>query len=444
VKAATAYAFMVRVLRSTLMSYEINATHDPTRRSWLASANIAGGDFPIQNLPFGLFKTEGSAPRGGVALGDQIIDLSKLVDRLGGAARAATGTTLAPLLEQSPQALSALRAALSDLYRSDATDRTLAEAALVPMHVAEALLPMKPTAFTDFCCSIEHVRRMAANSGRPIAPCADRLPVGYNGRASSVAVSGTPVVRPKGQFEAPPASGDIKYAPETRLDYELEFGVWLRGGNKLGAPIDVAQAEAMMFGCCLVNDWSARGIQFFESMLGPHLGKSFLTTVSPWIVTMEALAPFRAPARGRVDDEPAVPSHLFDPSDRESGAIRIAMTADLATATSGPVRICTTGFETMFWTLAQMVAHQASSGAPIEAGDLLASGTTSGPADDAKACLAELNQRGTNPVLFADGGKRIWLEDGDTVTITAMAHAEGYVPIGFGPCAGTIYPASPA
>lgn len=423
------------------MSIQLNATHDPARRSWVENANSPGSDFPIQNLPFGLFKTDGRAPRGGVALGDQIIDLSRLIDRLGDTARAAAGPTLAPLIAQSPAALSVLRAALSDLYRADGPDRSLAQSALVPMDQAQLLLPIKPTAFADFCCSIEHMRRMATNNGRPIALCADRLPVSYNGRASSVAVSGAPVVRPNGQFEFPAASGQIQYGPERRLDYELEFGVWLRGGNALGAPISVAQAEAMMFGCSLVNDWSARGIQFFESMLGPHLGKSFMTTVSPWIVTMEALAPFRVAARGRVDDEPAVPAHLLDAADRASGGLQIAMTADLSTASSAPVRIATTGFETMFWTLAQMIAHQASSGAPLEAGDLLASGTVSGPAEEAKACLAELNQRGANPVVFPDGAKRVWLEDGDTVTITAMAHAEGYVPIGFGPCAGTIHPA---
>jgi fumarylacetoacetase len=393
------------------MSIELNATHDPARRSWLDSANLAGGDFPIQNLPFGLFRTDGSAPRGGVALGDRIIDLSRLADRLGDAARAAAGPTLAPLITQSREALAALRAALSDLYSSDGRDRAAAQAALVPMSAAELLLPIKPPAFADFCCSIEHIRRMALASGRPMAACADKLPVSYNGRASSVAVSGTPVVRPKGQFENPPGSGDVRYGLEPRLDYEMELGVWLRGGNVLGAPIDVAQAEAMMFGCCLVNDWSARGIQFFESMLGPHLGKSFLTTVSPWIVTMEALAPFRVPARGRRHDEPAVPAHLFDAADRSRGGIRIAMQAHLANATNTPVRIAIAGFETMFWTLAQMVAHQASSGAPLEAGDLLASGTVSGPADDAKACLAELTQRGASPVVFADGSKRVWLED---------------------------------
>ena len=426
------------------MAIELNATDDPARRSWLESANVVGCDFPIQNLPFGLFKTKGSAPRGGVALGDRIIDLSKLADRLGGAARAAAGTTLAPLIAQSPVALSALRGALGDLYGSDGHDRMTAKAALVPMSKAELLLPIKPPAFTDFCCSIDHMRRMAASAGRPMAACADKLPVSYNGRASSAAISGTSVIRPKGQFETRPGSGDIRYGPEPRLDYELELGVWLRGGNRLGATIDVAQAEAMMFGCCLVNDWSARGMQAFESLLGPDLGKSFFTSVSPWIVTLEALAPFRIPARGRGDGEAAVPAHLLVEADRVNGGIRIAMQAHLATATSAPVRIATTGFGTMLWTLAQMIAHLASSGAPIEPGDPLASGTVSGPADDAKACLAELTQRGANPVAFPDGAKRVWLEDGDTVTITAMAQAESYVPIGFGPCTGTIHPARTA
>ncbi len=423
------------------MSLKLNATHDPALVSWLASANQPGCEFPLQNLPFGLFQTDGSAPRGGVALGDRIIDLSKLVDLLGEVAREASGPTLLPLMSLPIETLSNFRASLSALYSSNGLGRTAAEAALVPMDEVELLLPMKPTAFVDFCSSIEHVRRMAAGGGRPIAACADRLPVSYNGRASSVAVSGTPVVRPKGQFEFPPTSGQIQYAPERRLDYELELGVWLRGGNALGMPISVAEAGAMMFGCCLVNDWSARGIQFFESMLGPHLGKSFMTTVSPWIVTMEALAPFRVPARGRVDDEAEVPGHLFDPTDRDSGGFQIAMTAELSNGTSEPVIIADTGFETMFWTLAQMVAHQASSGAPLEAGDLLGSGTVSGPAESAKACLAERNERGTNPVVFADGSKRIWLEDGDTLSLRAMARAEGHVPIGFGACVGTIRPA---
>jgi len=420
---------------------ELNATHDPERRSWLSSANAPGSDFPIQNLPFGTFRTAETGPRVGVALGDRIIDLSRLEAALQDCVWATGATDLSCVIAQPPAAVSALRARLSEIYSEGSSERPAGEAALVPMAEAEMLLPVKPPAFTDFCSSIEHIRRMAANGGRPIPLSAERLPVSYNSRASSVAVSGTPLVRPVGQYEFPPNSGQVVYGPERRLDYELELGVWLRGGNALGHPISVAEAEAMMFGCSLLNDWSARGIQFFESMLGPHLGKSFLTTVSPWVVTMEALAPFRVAARGRTDDEAAVPAHLFDRGDRSAGALSIRMTADLQTRDSGPVRIATTGFETMFWTLAQMVAHQASSGAPLELGDLMGSGTVSGPADDARACLAEYNERGTRPVIFPDGSKRSWLEDGDTLTLRAKAHAEGFVPIGFGDCAGTVAPA---
>ncbi len=425
------------------MPIELNETHDPSRRSWVESANAPDGDFPIQNLPFGLFRRGGGAPSGGVALGDRIIDLARLAPSLSGpaaeAARAASGPTLSPLIVAPPASVSALRAALSDLYRVDGGDqRQAAEAALVPSSEAELLLPVAPRSFADFCCSIDHIRRMGVASGRPVAACATYLPVGYNGRASSVAVSGALVRRPKGQYETRPGSGEVRYGPEPRLDYELEFGVWLRGGNGLGETIGVDEAEASLFGCCLVNDWSARGIQFFESMLGPHCGKSFVTTVSPWIVTMEALAPFRIAARGRVDDEPAVPAHLHDADDRTAGGLSVALTADLKTVEGQTARIATTDFASMFWTLAQMVAHQASSGAPLEAGDLLASGTVSGPAPDARACLAELTERGANPVRFEGGGERVWLQDGDTVTLHGRAHAKGRIGIGFGECSGTV------
>ena len=427
------------------MPIELNATHDPARRSWVDSANAEGSDFPIQNLPFGLFRTPGSQPRGGVAIGDQIIDLAGVAHQLDGAAavaaRAAVGPSLLPLLAQPPEALSQLRAALSALLRADGDSRQSAvQGALVPLQDAELLLPIRPPGFADFCASIDHIRRMAAGTGRPVALCADRLPVGYNGRASSVAVSGTPVTRPRGQFEARPGSADVRFGAEPRLDYELELGVWLRGGNHLGQALSVADAEAMMFGCSLLNDWSARGIQAFEMMLGPHLGKSFLTTVSPWIVTMEALAPFRVAARGRVDNEPLVPAHLTDASDRALGGIRIEMTAQLNTAAGQSKQIARSGFEDMYWTFAQMVAHQASSGAPLEAGDLLGSGTVSGPADDARACLAELTERGGNPICFDDGSSRVWLEDGDSVAIRGRAHAPGAVSIGFGECTGLILP----
>ena len=240
------------------MTIEINATHDPKRQSWIESANDPVGDFPIQNLPFGLFDDCRGA-RGGVALGDVIIDLARLRDAglLSGpadaAADAAPGATLAPLLECSSPAVSALRARLSDLFRRDGEGKgVVPPEALVPMAAVELLMPLKPTAFTDFCTSYDHIRRMGG--GTPKLPALS-LPVAYNGRASSVRVSGAPVVRPCGQYETSPGSGEVRFGPEPMLDFELEFGVWLRGGNAIGESVDMAQAEAMMFGCCLVNDW---------------------------------------------------------------------------------------------------------------------------------------------------------------------------------------------
>lgn len=428
------------------MTIQLDETHDAKRRSWVESANTGDTDFPIQNLPFGVFSVGTGAKRGGVALGDRIIDLALLSDlgvlSPGGqaAARAASGETLAPLLAQPTETVSALRRDVSNLFRTDgAKDQARLQRALVATSSARLHLPVKPTAFTDFSTSYDHMRRMGGGAKPRLA--ALQLPVAYNGRASSIAVDGTSVIRPKGQFETPPGSGVVKYGPEPMLDFELELGVWLRGGNSLGQTISVADAEKMMFGCCLVNDWSARAIQFFESLLGPHLGKSFVTTISPWIVTMEALAPFRATARGRADDEPAIPAYLNDAWDRAQGAIRIALSADLALASGQSQRIVNTKFEGMYWTFAQMVAHQASTGAPLEAGDLVASGTASGPEDDARACFAELSQLGKVPVRFEGGAQRAMLEDGDTLTTRGRAHAPGHVPIGFGSCAGTITPA---
>jgi fumarylacetoacetase len=374
-----------------------------------------------------------------------IVDLAHLLSLgvlTGGAidaARAAAGPSLAPLLACTPEAVSALRAQLSDLFRTHGSgDPALLRPVLVPMAGAELLMPLRPTAFTDFCTSYDHIRRMGGATPKLAALS---LPVAYNGRASSVRASGTPVIRPTGQYEAPPGSGIVKFGPEPMLDFELEFGVWLRGGNVIGDGVSMAEAEAQMFGCCLVNDWSARGIQFFESVLGPHLGKSFITTISPWIVTMEALAPFRVAARGRASEEPAVPAYLLDDADRGAGGINIELHADLAIAGGASARIVCSNLVELFWTLAQMVAHQASNGSPLEAGDLVATGTVSGAAEEARGCLAEITMRGGSPIDLPDGSQRNWLEDGDTLTLTGRATADGHVPIGFGPCAGTINPA---
>ena len=427
------------------MPIELNATHDPARRSWVDSANAADTDFPIQNLPFGRFRVDGGQPRTGVALGVAIIDLDRLLDAglltegAALAARTASGGMLAALLDVAPAELSALRRQLADLYGDAFTgDRAPLEEALVPMAEAELLLPLRPSAFTDFCASYDHIRRMG---GGPPKAAALSLPVAYNARASSVSVSGTPVVRPSGQFETQPGSGEIRFGPEPLLDFELEFGAWLRGGNALGRPVDMATAEEMLFGCCLVNDWSARGIQFLESILGPHLGKSFLTTISPWIVTMEALAPFRVAARGRPVGEPDVPDYLAAEDDRSHGAIAVELTAELVSNSGASTTLARSQLADLYWTPAQMVAHQASNGAPLESGDLIATGTVSGPEDDARGCLAEIVLRGGDTVTLPDGTTRKMLEDGDTIILRGRAQAEGYVPIGFGDCAGTVQPA---
>jgi fumarylacetoacetase len=428
------------------MSIELNATHDPARRSWVESANAPGTDFPIQNLPFGVFD-DGKGARGGVALGNSIIDLEALKRAgliSGAAAEAASGASLLPLFALPREQVSALRAAMSDLYRTDGPgDRKAAQAALVPMAAVRMLMPAKPTAFTDFCTSADHIRRMAANGGRAPQPAWATLPVAYNGRASSVAVSGTPVIRPVGQV-VPPGTSAMVVAPEPMLDFELEFGAWLGGPvNALGETVDMARADELLFGCCLLNDWSARGIQFYEMLLGPHLGKSFLTTISPWVVAMEALAPFRVPARGRDADQPEVPSYLNQAFDRANGGFNIELTAELDTG-AGPATIVRTNLAELFWTLAQMVAHQACGGAPLETGDLIATGTVSGAADEARACLVEITKLGQEPLTLPDGTQRVMLEDGDTLTLRGRAVAEGYVSIGFGECSGTISPATAA
>ncbi|SMC38463.1 fumarylacetoacetate hydrolase family protein [Novosphingobium sp. B1] len=424
--------------------FALNVTHDPARRSWVAAANLPGTDFPIQNLPFGLFEHEGRV-RGGVALGDRVIDLAALhaagvLEGLAAqAAAAACGATLAPLLDCAPAAVSALRAALSALFcESNAGQRAVLEAVLLPLSEVSLRLPVRPPAFTDFCTSYDHIARMGRKTP---GLAALSLPVAYNGRASSVAVSGTPVQRPLGQFETSPGSGEVRFGPEPMLDFELEFGAWLRGGNALGQALTVEEAEQALFGCCLVNDWSARGIQFFESVLGPYLGKSFITTVSPWIVTMEALAPFRIAARGRGEGEPPLAVHLRGERDVAAGAFAIELTADLAGPGLSPQRIVRTNTRDLYWTLAQMVTHQTSNGAPIETGDLIATGTVSGPEDESRACLAEITLGDAAPVVLADGSTRKMLADGDTLFIHGRAVRDGFVPIGFGECAGTILPA---
>ncbi|MEL1251170.1 fumarylacetoacetate hydrolase family protein [Aurantiacibacter gilvus] len=420
-------------------------THDPVRRSWLDSANVEGAQFPIQNLPLGLYKLQGPA-RAGVALGDQIIDLGFLADEallppnLGMHIAAVNAKeSLATLMDAPADHVVALRRGLSELFSKD-NDPEGASRSLVPLVDAELQLPVKPTAFTDFCASIEHIRGMAKLHGGPPRLAHGCIPIAYNGRASSVTVSGQAVTRPVGLFEPHRGAGVVCFGAEPRLDFELELGAWLRRGPPLGERIPISLAERHIFGLCLVNDWSARAIQSLESVLGPHLGKSFHTSVSPWIITTEALAPFRVAARRREGDEMPVPDHLLDEDDRAAGAYAIELTAEISQAGGASVVVTRTHARDLYWTLAQMIAHQSSGGAPIETGDLIATGTVSGASTGSRACLAEINEGAAVPVRFADGSQRIWLEDGDTVTIRAFARAPGHVPIGFGECTATILP----
>ncbi len=434
----------------------LNHTHDPTRRSWVLQANETGCDFPIQNLPFGVFRpAPGARPRGGVAIGDQILDLAVAVDaglfsgEAAVAAQAACGERLNPLLAMDPRAVSSLRARLSELLRIGGEDsetaRSLSARLLVPMASVQMELPVTIGGFTDFSCSYTHMGGM--RGGQPVTAFY-HLPIAYNGRASSVRVSGTPLKRPLGQWAARPPEEELCFGPEPRLDFELEFAAFVARPNELGTTLGVDEARERIFGCCLLNDWSARGIQFFESILGPFLGKSFLTTISPWIVTMEALAPFGTALPERAPDAPRIPRHLDSPANRKLGGLDIELTAHLQTARMrsegvAPKRIVRTNCKHMYWTLAQMLAHHASNGCNMQTGDLFASGTTSGPEPDAKACLVEINERGTRALGLPTGERRLWLEDGDSLQIRGRAMRDGYVPIGFGPCDGLIVPAAP-
>jgi fumarylacetoacetase len=427
---------------------ELNETHDPARRSWVDAANAPDADFPIQNLPFGVFRRAGGEPRGGVAIGDHILDLAAglragLFDGpAAAAARAASGERLNPLMALEPSMVSALRRRLSDLLRAGGPEESVVRAhageLLVPMAEAAMDLPAAIGDYTDFSCSTHHMLRMGGGTVRPVFL---HLPVGYHGRASSVRVSGAEVVRPLGQVAG--KEGAPVFGPEPQLDFELEFAAFVGRGAALGQPIPMAEAEDHIFGYCLLNDWSARAIQFFEMALGPFLGKSFLTTISPWVVTREAMAPFRAPAFERPASDPPIPAHLLDEADRRQGGLDVRLEVFLCTEAmrrrgDPPRRIVASNFRDIYWTLAQMLAHHASNGCDLRPGDLFASGTVSGPEDEAKACLMEANERGTRAIPLPGGETRLWLEDGDEVRMRGRAERDGFVSIGFGPCDGRV------
>lgn len=431
----------------------LNETHDLKRRSWIESANSGDTDFPIQNLPYCFFSVGNGMPRAGVAIGTDIFDLAAATDlgllphEAGRLIRECTGKALNPLMAAPPELLQKLRARISEILSAGNDKGITHRSALIVAQQAVALhLPVQIGGFTDFFTSLYHTERggRVFRPDNPVPRNFRYLPIAYNSRASSVRLSGEPIRRPKGQWEKKDHS--IVHAPTEALDFELELGCFIGAGNPLGDPISINAASRHAFGYCLVNDWSARDVQRWESFpLGPFLAKTLSTTISPFIVTSEALAPFRTAAASRPAGDPKPLPYLFSESDQREGGIDLVMEAFIQTEAmrrrkEKGVRVTRTNFKDMYWTIAQMLTHHASNGCNFQTGDLIGSGTTSGPTDESRACLAEITVGG-NPIQFLGGEQRTWLEDGDTVTFKAKAQRSGYVSIGFGECSGSILPA---
>ncbi|MGC8711046.1 MAG: fumarylacetoacetase [Leptodesmis sp.] len=433
------------------MPRPIDATHDPALRSWVESANQPDADFPIQNLPFGVFRRPGSSQaRIGVAIGDQILDLVQchgegLLQELPMVVKdACLAPTLNLLMFLGREASSSLRQRLSDVLRSGAEIPSAANL-LVAMSEAELLLPASMGNYTDFYASIFH----ATNVGKlfrpdhPLLPNYKYVPIAYHGRASSLVPSGTPIPRPNGQRKRP-EEAEPSFGPTRSLDYELEVGFFVGQGNALGESISLNTAEDHIFGLCLVNDWSARDIQAWEYQpLGPFLSKSFATTLSPWVVTLEALAPFRCAAFSRPLEDPAPLPYLADAVNAEQGGIALTLEVYLRTAqmreqSLEPVRISRGSFQQMYWTIAQMLTHHSSNGCNLCPGDLLASGTVSGSEPGSQGCLLEITRRGSEPLQLPDGETRSFLLDGDEVIMRGYCEKPGFARIGFGECRGVI------
>lgn len=418
----------------------LDETHDPALASWVESANAPDTDFPIQNLPFGRFRrTSENDWRIGVAIGDQVLDLKRagLVDT----------EDMNRLMQQDVAARRDLRHSISRaLQRSGESERL--RSSVAPQSAVEMGLPCRIGDYTDFYTGIYH----ATNVGKlfrpdnPLLPNYKWVPIGYHGRASSVIVSPQPFVRPSGQFKLPDQETP-SFGPTRRLDYELELGAFVATSNALGEPIPIDRAEDHVFGLVLLNDWTARDVQTWEYQpLGPFLSKSFATTVSPWIVTLEALAPFRVPFERAAGDPQPLP-YLDSAANRERGGLDVSLEVALRThvmreAGLAPQRLMSSNFRDSYWTLAQLVAHHTVNGCNLQAGDLLGSGTQSGREAGQGGSLLELTFGGKQPLTLANGETRAFLEDGDTVTLRARCARQGYRRIGFGECRGTVMPAA--
>ena len=436
-----------------------NLTHDPSLHCWVESANIPGTDFPIQNLPFCVFSDadEDSAPRGGVAIGDEIVDLAVCADaglfsgRAADAVFVAAAGTLNDFMGMEPDYISALRSELSRLLSGDGSTyrgHRLPGDLLRPMESVYLHLPARIGDYSDFYASIYHATNVGSmfRPDSPLLPNYKYVPIGYHGRSSSISLDET-VTRPSGQTKPADATTPT-FGPSRQLDYELELGAFIGQANVPGESLTVAQARERIFGFCLLNDWSARDLQAWEYQpLGPFLAKNFATTISPWIVTREALEPFRVPAMTRPDGDPAPLDYLDDTDDRETGGYDITLEVWLASERMreeglDPVRVSRGNFRDMYWTVAQMITHHASNGCNLRPGDLLGSGTVSGPDKESRGCLLEMTWRGRDPIALPTGEQRAFLEDGDEIILRGSCEAPGAARIGFGECRGIIAPAA--
>ena len=435
----------------------------PSSASWVPGATDHP-EFPLHNLPFGVFRRAGSeeAPRVGVAIGPCILDITACLasgvfaatdDLVQRAAQLCAQPSLNALMALGAPARMALREALQRVLAANAPapHQQAAQHALVAQEEAELFLPVLVGDYTDFYASVHHATNVGAlfRPDNPLLPNYKWVPIGYHGRASSLVVSGTAIRRPQGQRKGP-ADDVPTVGPSRALDYELELGAFIAPGNALGTTIDIDEAEAHLWGVCLLNDWSARDIQSWEYQpLGPFLAKNFVTTISPWVVTMEALAPFRAPLAPRAAEDPRPLPYLMGDADQQRGGLDVTLEVWLTTARMRadgvpPHRLSTGRALDLYWSFAQMVTHHASSGCNLRPGDLLGSGTISGPAPDSRGCLLELTRRGAEPVALPNGETRGFLEDGDEITLTAFAARDGVGRIGFGSCRGVILSSSPS
>lgn len=434
------------------MRYD-DETLDPGRTSWVSGAG-RGSDFPIQNLPLGIFSEAKGLRRPGVAIGDYILDLPAIAEA-GMLDCEWSGDFAQPVLNaflaRGQDAMRELRLRLSEMlsdkrYRDDLEPHLIGQSE-VHMHV-----PCMVGDYTDFYVGIHH----ATNVGKqfrpdnPLLPNYKHIPIGYHGRASSIRATGEPVIRPNGQRKAPNSDAP-QYGPTRRLDYELELGIWIGEGNELGRPIPIDHAGDHIAGFCLLNDWSARDIQAWEYQpLGPFLAKSFLSTVSPWVVSSQALAPFRVPMPARNAGDPEPLPYLDDGDDRARGGLRIELEVTLTTQAmrlSGlrpHVLSRGTADAAMYWSAAQIVTHHSANGCNLQPGDLIGTGTLSTASGDGLGSLLEISRGGQSPLTLESGETRSFLEDGDEVTLRAWCEKEGAVRIGFGECTGRVEPAQSA